>query len=104
MNLHKYRQPLVTIILALWLTFPVNAVEINCHIHPNADKKEQDLNTNIIGPFTSESDCEAKRLQLFGNAGRCHCVYGFAFPGVPEEGNKTLPWSDNKKFNEPNLP
>ena len=86
------------------MVFSANAVEVSCHIHPTSDIKENTKQASIIGPFASESACEAERQKLFGKEGRCHCVYSFAFTGAPGATKKSSPSTDHMAPNEHYFP
>ena len=68
--------------LQLWMASPTSAIEITCHIHPPAQGKDRTSPATTLGPFATDSTCASVRQQMFGNAGRCHCVPGFASPGI----------------------
>jgi hypothetical protein len=73
-----------------------SALELSCHIHPPSADDTGGAVPALIGPFSDEASCQAARQRLFGSAGRCHCVLGFASP--PSAGPRSSDAPDSRQL------
>ena len=91
MDCCHYRICMTVFMLFLWWALPASGLEVSCHIHPPAQEQGNNPPATTLGPFASESACDAVRQQLFGLAGRCHCAPGFALPMPLRRDSRKLP-------------
>lgn len=84
------RSPVFVLMLGGFV-LTASALGLSCHIHPPSTDETGSAVPAIIGPFSDEASCQTARQRLFGSAGRCHCVLGFATP----------PSADPRSFDAP---
>jgi hypothetical protein len=93
------RVPVLVLVLVLVLGgfLPsASALEISCHIHPPSADDTGSAVPGLIGPFADEARSQSARQRLFGLAGRCHCVVGFAAP--PSAGPRSFDAPESRRL------
>jgi hypothetical protein len=58
----------------------------------------------ILGPYSSQAECERERVSRFGELGRCHCTFGFASPWDPQGRRPAAGSLPANPLTEPMLP